>query len=70
MTRRVTRTEVVEELGGVFSGSGASRRDLIAEARRRSARPQLMQLLERLPDRRYRHIRDLWTEAPEVPLDD
>lgn len=65
---QVTRTEVAEVLGGSFGGSAVSKKDLIEEAHRRGLRPQLVRLLERLPERRYRHLRDLWTEAPEVPI--
>lgn len=66
--RQVTRTEVVERLGEVFPGAGLGKAELVEEARRRGVRSEVVRLLERLPERRYRHVRELWAEMPDVPV--
>jgi hypothetical protein len=66
--RQVTRIEVVQELGEAFPGAGLSKGELVEEAHRRGVRSEMVRLLERLPERRYRHVRELWAQVPEVPV--
>jgi hypothetical protein len=60
--------EVVEELGEAFPGAGLSKEELVEEAHHRGVRSEVVRLLERLPERRYRHVRELWAQVPEVPV--
>jgi hypothetical protein len=63
-----TRTEIVEHVEDAFGAGGADRAELVAAAERNAAPQRVLDLLRRLPDRRYRHVRDLWAEVPEVPV--
>jgi hypothetical protein len=60
--------EIVAHVEEAFGEGGVSRADLLAEAQRTSAPQPVLELLARLPERRYRHVRDLWTEVPDVPV--
>ncbi len=64
-----TRTEIAEAVGGVFSGGPVSRAELIDTATAAGARPQVATTLERLPDRRFEELRDLWGLLPGVPIE-
>jgi hypothetical protein len=65
-----TRTEVLDLVGDVLAEPPTTAADLVDEARRRGARPEVVTLLQRLPDRRFHRPHDLWEELPEVPLGD
>ncbi|MGH2656093.1 MAG: DUF2795 domain-containing protein [Actinomycetota bacterium] len=43
-------------------------RELVEVARGRGVRSEVVRLLEELPERRYRHVRELWAHVPEVPV--
>lgn len=47
-----------------------TRADLLAAAVASDARPQAIQLLQRLPDRAYTNIRELWHHLPGVPVNE
>lgn len=64
----VTRVEILDVLDGAFAVGPASRGELVEVARAHAARPELVALLERLPDRHYGHQRQLWVDLPHVPV--
>lgn len=63
-----TRTEIVDHIADAFEHGGAGRAELVATAERNGAPAPVVDVLRRLPDRRYRHVRDLWNVVPEVPV--
>jgi hypothetical protein len=65
----VTRSEIADHIEDAFVGAGAAdRAELIEAARRSGARGEVIATLERLPDRRYAGLRQLWTALPELPV--
>lgn len=64
----VTRMEIVEAVDPAFAGGGAERSEVLAAAIAQGARPQVIETLERLPDRRFSEVRELWTELADVPV--
>lgn len=66
----VTRVEILEATGHVFDNPPVSREDLLAEADAHDARPALVELLQHLPDEKFRQRSDLWSHLGEVPIDD
>lgn len=68
-TDTVTRVEIVENVGAAFaSGHGADRSEVLAAAAATHARPQALDLLCYLPDRRFGIVNDLWEELGHVPI--
>jgi len=63
-----TRVELADHIQTAFATGAATRADLLAVAIANSARPQIIQLLQRLPDKTYPTIRGLWYDLPEVPV--
>jgi hypothetical protein len=64
----VTREEIAETIGTCFTAGQARRTDLLLAVHERNARPELVETIERLPNRTFTQVRDLWTSLPEVPL--
>lgn len=67
--RPVTRVEVVDHLASAFGGGPLTKHALACEAERAGARPEVLKLLRGLPDRRFSRPQDLWTELPQVPIE-
>ncbi|MEX2586439.1 MAG: DUF2795 domain-containing protein [Actinomycetota bacterium] len=65
----VTRIEVVDHLGSAFSKTSATKSDLLTEAEQAGARGEVIELLSRLPERRFGRINELWTELQDVPIE-
>jgi hypothetical protein len=65
----VTRVEVIDHIGEAFAGGPLTRSDLLVAARRVGARPAVLELLERLPDRRFSRPHELWTDLRDVPIE-
>jgi hypothetical protein len=69
----VTRVEVIDHIGDAFAAGPLTKPDLLALAARGGARPALLALLrrlpERLPERRFSRPHDLWTDLKDVPID-
>jgi hypothetical protein len=63
-----TRSEIVGHVGDAFTGGGVEPAELVAAAQRSGAPAPVVDALRRLPARRYRHVRDLWAEMPDVPV--
>lgn len=64
----VTREEIAEALRVCFTKGQTRRTDLLLAVQHGNARPELIETLERLPDRTFAGMRDLWVAMPEVPL--
>lgn len=65
---QITRLDIVEYIESAFATGPATREVLLATATAGHARPQVMAVLDRLPDRTYSSPRDLWYDLPDVPL--
>ncbi|MBB5869642.1 hypothetical protein F4553_003021 [Allocatelliglobosispora scoriae] len=64
----VTRTEVADHVLAAFQVGPASRGDVLAAATATHARPQVLSMLQSLPERSYGNLRDLWYELPDMPM--
>lgn len=64
----VTRMELVEHIEAAFGNGPIGRGDLLAAATASHARPEVLAVLQRLPDLPYRTVRDLWAELSDVPV--
>ncbi|BCB84783.1 DUF2795 domain-containing protein [Phytohabitans suffuscus] len=64
----ITRTELLTHVEAAFADGPASRDRLLAYAVGSHARPEVVAVLERLPDKPYSTIRDLWYDLPDVPV--
>lgn len=69
VTVPVTRVEIAEHVAPAFDYGPASTGELLESARGTQARPEVVTLLERLPNRTFRELRQLWPELPEVAID-
>lgn len=68
-TRQVTRIEILDHVEELFERPGAaSKDDVLEQAVRSQARPQVIEELRRLPNERYSDVRDLWEQMPDVPV--
>jgi len=65
--QRVTRLEIAEAVRSAFGGGSATRGEIVAAADRVS-RPQVVEVLRSLPDRRYSRLNELWEELVDVPV--
>lgn len=65
----VTRVEIATHVAQLFTGVLVTRDDVVAAAAHAGARAEVLATLERLPDRRFSGLRDLWPEIPEVPIE-
>lgn len=59
----VTRVEVITHVGDAFARGPQTRLDLVAVATRSGARRAVLDLLGRLPERRFAEPRDIWQGA-------
>ena len=67
-TNTVTRIEIVEKVGAAFApGKGADRSEILAAAAAH-ARPEVIELLGTLTDRRFGRANHLWEELHHVPV--
>lgn len=65
----VTRLEVVMGVSSAFHCGRPTRFQVMTAAGQTAARPEVLALLQRLPDRRYDAPNDLWVELPDVPVE-
>lgn len=65
----VSRSEIAEHVALVFAGPPVTREQLVEFARRDGARPAVLRLVEQLPDRPYREVRELWPSMPDLPIE-
>jgi len=64
----VTRVELLNHIEAAFASGPASRGDLLQSAINTHARPDVLEMLRRLPDGEFRQPRDLWRELVDVPI--
>jgi hypothetical protein len=69
MHATVTRVEVIDHIGEAFAGGPLTRTDLLDAARRVGARPAVVELLGRLPDRKFSRPHELWNDLRDVPIE-
>lgn len=65
----VTRMEIVDAIESAFNSPPATKRQIVAAAEDARARAALVDVLRRLPDGSYQHVRNLWEYLPDVPVD-
>jgi hypothetical protein len=66
MTAEVTRIEIADQLAGLFANGAVSKHDMLIAAA--VARPEVLEVLSALPDRRYTELRQVWEDLPRVPV--
>lgn len=67
-TDTVTRLEIVEAVGEAFGVRGADRSEILAAAATEGARPEVIAALQRLPQRRFRVVNELWEDLGHLPV--
>ncbi|MCE7081624.1 hypothetical protein [Streptomyces sp. ST2-7A] len=67
MANEVTRIEIADHLSEAFRSGAASRDELLLAAA--EARPEVRLVLQRLPERHYTDMRQLWEELPAIPVE-
>ena len=65
----VTRVEIADHLASTFDYGPASKDELLEHARATQARPEVLSLLEQLPSRTFRELRQLWPQLPDIAVD-
>ncbi|MBV7697448.1 DUF2795 domain-containing protein [Streptomyces sp. TRM70350] len=66
MAEEVTRIEIADRLAGLFANGAVSKHDMLIAAA--DARPEVLEVLSALPDRRYTELRQVWEDLPRVPV--
>ena len=64
-----SRLEIADLLRDSLGGQLRSRADLLEAARGVGARDAVIEVLERLPDRKYANLRELWPLLPGIPIE-
>ncbi|GAB1688629.1 DUF2795 domain-containing protein [Krasilnikovia sp. M28-CT-15] len=64
----VTRTELAVHVEAAFTTGPATRDRMLAYAAGSHARPEIIDLINGLPDKSYPSLRDLWYELGHVPV--
>jgi hypothetical protein len=67
--RSVSRFDLAEFLGDAFADGAARPTTLLRIARRRGARPAVLNTVRRLPERLYTGLDDVFDALPAVPDD-
>ena len=70
VTNDVTRIEIIDAVEHAFARSSANKQEIITAAIQQNTRPAVLDTLNRLPERSFSHVRDLWNHLPDVPLGD
>jgi hypothetical protein len=65
----VTRIEIADAVETAFAHPPVSKGDLLAHATGNRARVDVLDTLARLPERDFRHLRDLWPHLSRIPVD-
>lgn len=66
MSTEVTRLEIAEHLAPLFERGAVNRQAMIDAVA--GARPEVGELLQRLPDRSFTSMRQVWEHLPQVPV--
>lgn len=65
----VTRMDILDLVEEAFGREGATRSEILQSARDNRADSLTVATLEHLQDRRFRSVRDLWADLPDVPVE-
>lgn len=65
----VTRIEIAGVVGGALSRGPRSADEIVSFAAAADAGPEVVARLRGLPQRPYAHLRDLWPELADVPVE-
>jgi hypothetical protein len=65
----ISRVEIADHVRDVFEHGPVTRTELLAGAADHGARPAVLHTLQRLPDRVYHEVRELWPDIPDVPIE-
>jgi hypothetical protein len=65
----VTRTEIADVMAGALGRGSRSADEIVSFAVAAGARPEVVAQLRGLPQRSYSHLRDLWPELADVPVE-
>jgi hypothetical protein len=68
MSTDVTRVEIAEYLAPLFERGAVDRAAMLAAVAAAGARPEVGELLRRLPDRSFTSLRQVWEHLPQVPV--
>jgi hypothetical protein len=64
----VTRTELANHVQAAFTAGPATRDTMLAYAASSHARPAIITVIQALPDKPYRTMRDLWRDLADLPM--
>ena len=64
----VTRTELASHIEAAFNAGPATRSSLLAYAAGSHARPEVITLIQGLPDKVYPSLRNLWHDLGHLPV--
>ncbi|MET7400113.1 DUF2795 domain-containing protein [Dactylosporangium sp. NPDC005572] len=64
----VTRIELAHHIQTAFSRGPATRDSMLAYAASSHARPEVIAALQRLKDKPYASMRDLWHDLGDLPV--
>lgn len=64
----VSRMELVQHIEIAFTAGPVTPTGLLNAATVSAARPAVLAVIERLPNRTYGTLRDLWYELPDLPV--
>lgn len=64
----ITRSHIAKKVMSAFRSGPADRQMILDEAKSQGAESGVIRTLQRLPDRRYKSVRDLWEHLPELPI--
>lgn len=67
MSLPVTRVEIAEAVRTAFDGGGADRAKILDAAA--NTRPEVLQALARLGDRRYTRLNEIWEDLTGIPVE-
>ena len=65
----MTRFEIADIVEAAFVRPPVTKPELLAAARDAGARDELLTTLNRLRDRRFSTLRDLWADLEDVPVE-
>jgi hypothetical protein len=63
----LTRLDLADAIGELFTYGPTTKEELVQYAIDSSAPDAVLEALERLPERRFATMRELWPHLPELP---
>ncbi|GAB3556053.1 hypothetical protein J2S53_003290 [Actinopolyspora lacussalsi] len=65
----VTRLEILDAVDKAFEAPPTATSDILVTAEDSGARTALLEVLHRLPEKRFGSVRELWEHLPDVPVE-